>query len=343
MEHRRAVRPANEMNTRRMKKTIWAAVVATVAWGACNAQFKQNVDFVRRNASTSVTTKSTVFTATVAPDIPLKFTLFGENVDLDRLDMYERVDRELVSIIYNREKTLWCFKKANRYFPLLSQILKENGMPQDFLYLACTESLMDHNAYSPAKAAGLWQLLAATAQDYGLEVNADVDERYDPEKSTQAACRYLKAAYKKYGHWATVAASYNAGMGRISSELSKQQQSSSFNLYLNSETSRYVFRIMGYKMFLENPKRYGYRVHRKQLYQPYHYTTVEVSASIPDWSVWATKQGISYAVLRELNPWIRSNKLTVGNKTYTVRIPKQGDWSRAKRSYTVFNKNWTID
>lgn len=287
--------------------------------------------------------KEVVFGATVSPDIPRRIVLAGDTIDLDRYDMWERLDLELTNIIYSHYKTMGTLKRANRYFPVLAPILQKNGVPQDFLYMACAESLLDPLAVSPVKAAGLWQFMAATARDYGLEVNAEVDERYDPEKATEAACRYLKAAYAKYHDWATVAASYNAGMNRISGQLSQQEQSSSLDLYLNSETSRYVFRIMAYKMFLHDPKRYGYTVHAHQLYQPYRYTTVEVKGSVENWTSWAREHGCSYARLRELNPWIRAAKLTnASGKTYAVRVPDEGSMSRSGNTPVTYNPAWVV-
>jgi len=159
-----------------------------------------------------------------------------------------------------------------------------------------------------------------------------------------AACKYLKAAYARYGNWATVAASYNAGMGRITSELSKQGENTSFNLYLNKETSRYVFRIIAFKLFMENPKKYGYRLKRSQLYQPVAYTTENVSGAVDSWIAWAKAHKITYAQLREANPWIRASKLTNKNgKTYRVRIPVENELYRSKRKNTVFNTNWVVD
>ncbi len=285
-----------------------------------------------------------VFAVKSNPTIPLRMAFCGDTVSLDRLDMFERLDRELTSVVYAHTSTLLCIKRANRYFPALDSILKANGVPADFIYLACTESTMDHNAYSPAHAAGLWQLLAATARQYGLEVNGEVDERYDPEKSTEAACRYLKAAYRKYGHWATVAASYNAGMGRISSELEKQLEDNSFDLYLNSETSRYVFRIMAYKMLFADPRRFGYRLTSTQLYQPVRCTTVDVTGGVPSWAQWAKSHGLSYAQLREANPWIRTSRLTnASGKRYIVRIPVIDDLYRTRRSCTAYSRQWVVD
>lgn len=284
------------------------------------------------------------FVATINPDIPSSVTFCGEKVSFDRLDMADRLDRELTSLIYGHTSSLLCLKRANRYFPVLSRILRDQGVPQDILYLACTESTMDPAAYSTASAAGTWQLLAATGRQYGLQVDDEVDERYDPELSTVAACKYLKAAYARYGNWATVAASYNAGMGRITSELSKQGENTSFNLYLNKETSRYVFRIIAFKLFMENPKKYGYRLKRSQLYQPVAYTTENVSGAVDSWIAWAKAHKITYAQLREANPWIRASKLTNKNgKTYRVRIPVENELYRSKRKNTVFNTNWVVD
>ena len=320
-----------------MKKMILMAVLLMAASIPGQAQLK-------REYSKNTTSSSPVFSVTASPDIPMSVTFAGEKVSFDRLDMAERLDRELTGIIYGQTTTELCFKRANRYFPALAKILKEQGVPLDFLYLAVTESSMDYNAYSSAKAAGMWQLLAGTGRDFGLEVSDEVDERFDPEKSTVAACKYLKAAYKKYGHWPTVAASYNAGMQKISGELSKQKVDNSFDLYLVQETSRYVFRIIAYKLMMESPKRYGYRFSRKNLWQPVDYTTVDVSGSVSSWIDWAKGKGITYAQLHEANPWIRSTKLTnAGGKTYKVRVPKQNELFRSKRAYSVYNKEWVVD
>lgn len=285
----------------------------------------------------------TPFVTAVNPILPLSATIAGEKVDFDREDMYERLDRELTNIVYGHSSTLLILKRANKYFPVLAPILKKNGIPIDFLYLAAIESSMNVRAYSRAGAAGLWQLLAATARQYGLEVNDEVDERYDPEKSTEAACRYLKAGYGKYKHWCTVAASYNAGMGRISSELQKQLAENSFDLYLNEETSRYVFRFIAMKLVLQNPKKYGYRLSVRQLYQPVRYKEIEVSGSIKSWSEWADAKGVSYAQLREINPWIRSSSLTnKKGRVYKVKLPMADDLYRSKRTFKAYDENWII-
>lgn len=275
-------------------------------------------------ASTTMAQLNVQHTPVPSPVIPASIDFCGQEIKLDRNDMFERYDRELTSLVYGHGNTLLMLKRANKYFPIMAPILKANGIPEDFLYLACVESTLSNRALSPAKAAGIWQFLASTAQQYGLEVSDEVDERYNLEKATAAATRFFKSAYSKYGDWPTVMASFNGGMGRISSELGKQMQKSSFDLYLTEETSRYVFRIMALAEIFKNPGAYGFILAPEQLYQPVECEVVTVSGPVADWAAWAANYGISYAQLREENPWIRSTKLTNRNgKTYHVRVPKK--------------------
>lgn len=286
----------------------------------------------------------TVYAPVYSPDLPQKVTLCGQTIDLDNPTYYENFDRELTSIIYTHGTTMLVLKRANKLFPELAPILKAQGVPLDFLYLACVESTLNPRAYSPAKAAGLWQFIPSTAKQYGLEVNDDVDERYNLEKATAAACRYLKNAYKKYNDWPSVMAAYNGGPTRISTELQKQQVETSLDLWLVEETTRYPWRVLAYKTLMENPTRYGFQLRDDQLYQPMKYKNVTVSGPVEDWAVWAKKQGITYAQLREANPWIRSK--TLPNKTgksYTVKIPTRESLSRKKSGRTTYNENWTVD
>ncbi len=327
------------MKTTKIKAIMVSAMLATSALTG-SAQLSNAAKMAAANEERN----AAVFNVSANPDIPMSVDFAGQRISLDRIDMFERMDRELTSLIYGHTSTLLCIKRANRYFAALEAILKQQNVPLDFLYLACTESTMDYAAYSSSHAAGLWQLLAATGRQYGLEVNDEVDERYDPERSTVAACKYLKDAYSKYRDWPTVAASYNAGMGRISSELGKQGQKSSFDLWLNQETSRYVFRILAFKVLMENPKRYGFRLRRAQLYQPVRYNIVEVNGGVASWIDWAKSHGCTYAQLREANPWIRASKLTNSSgRTYRVRVPVSDELYRSKRKFTTYNKNWTID
>lgn len=284
---------------------------------------------------------STAFSQVVSPTIPKSYTLCGQQIDLDRVDMYERFDRELTSAAYTHGNTLLTIKRANKLFPVIAPILKANGVPEDLLYLACVESTLNNRALSGAKAAGIWQFMPSTAKQYGLEVSDEVDERYNLEKATEAACRYLKAAKAKYGDWTSAMAAYNAGQARITKELDAQMVDTSFDLYLNEETSRYVFRILATKAILENPKAFGFHLVADQLYMPLEYTEVQVSGPVESWPQWAVDHGITFAQLREENPWIRDKKLTnKTGKTYTVRIPTPESLKRSTQKHKVYNKNW---
>lgn len=276
------------------------------------------------------------------PEIPQSVHLCGKNISLDRPDMYERFDRELTSIAYTHGNTLLVIKRANRYFPEMAPILMEAGVPLDMLYLACVESNLDQRALSPAKAAGIWQFMPATAREFGLEVSDEVDERYNLEKATRAAAKYFRKSFANFGDWPSVMAAYNGGNARVSGELSKQMAKTSLDLYLTEETSRYPYRIMAMKTILENPSKYGFHLRDDQLYQPRKYRTVKVSGPVGDWAEWAKKEGISYLTLREENPWIRAKKLTnKTGKTYTVRIPLAESMSRKSAGVRTYNPDWT--
>lgn len=283
-----------------------------------------------------------VFSRVVNPPVPASLTLCGQKIDMDRVDNYERYDRELTSLTYTHGNTLLVIKRANRYFPQIAPVLRRNGLPEDLLYLACVESQLNPRAVSSAKAAGIWQFMPATAKEYGLEVSDEVDERYHIEKSTAAACKYFKRALARYGgSWTSAMASYNAGMARIGKQLEAQLAADALDLYLVDETTRYPFRVMAYKSIMENPADYGFCLTEGQLYQPRTVDEVEVSGPVEDWAVWARDHGISYAVLRDENPWIRSQKLTNKlGKTYKVRVPRKESLSRSKSTKSVYNQNW---
>ncbi|KAA6301838.1 MAG: Membrane-bound lytic murein transglycosylase D [Candidatus Ordinivivax streblomastigis] len=265
-----------------------------------------------------------VSAAVVSLPVPLKIEFCGDTISLRRLDMRERFDREINAMTYWHSTTMLYMKRANRYFPIIEPILKKNGVPDDFKYLAVIESGLENRVVSPASAAGLWQMLEGTAKEMGLEVRSDVDERYNVEKATEAACRYLKTANSRFGNWATAAASYNCGMARISNELQFQQVKSAFDLWLPEETSRYVFRIMAMKTIMTNPKKYGFVLKKEDLYPPVKLDYVEVVNEIPDLAAFAREHGILYRQLKEQNLWLSGKQLTLpkGEKrTYRIAIP----------------------
>ncbi|MDE6062757.1 MAG: lytic transglycosylase domain-containing protein [Duncaniella sp.] len=285
-----------------------------------------------------------VYSEVINPRIPSKLKFADQTIDLDRTDRWERLDRELTSMVYTHGNTLLAIKRANRYFPMLAPLLQKNGVPSDLIYLAVIESTLNPRALSPAKAGGLWQFMPTTAKEYGLEVNDYVDERYAPVKATEAACRYLKKSYAKYGNWESVAASYNGGVARITNELAAQQVDTAYDLYLADETMRYMFRLLAMKLIMENPKDYGFRLSSDQLYQPLEYTIVEVSTPVEDWPTWAKEHGIDYMTLRENNPWIRAKSLpNKTGKTYLVNVPTKDSMSRARQKKSVYNPAWVTD
>lgn len=331
------------------KKTlaiIPAILFTTATPVSCKADSSTTYDHDNRSTQTSHTVYVSPNTPLpiTNPEIPRSVTFAGQTIDLDRVDMYERLDRELTSMAYTHGNTLLLIKRANKFFPLLEPILKRNGVPEDLLYLACIESMLNQRAYSPAKAAGIWQFIPSTARQYGLEVNEWVDERYNIEKETEAACRYLKKAHGMYGNWETAAASYNGGTNRITTELETQLASSAFDLYLVDETSRYMFRILATKLIMENPVKYGFRLTKEQLYQPLKYDIVEVATPIDDWPAWAREHGISYSELREANPWIRAKSLpNKSGKRYKIKIPEKKSLYRSTSDCQVYNRNWITD
>lgn len=252
---------------------------------------------------------------------PERLDFAGESVPLNDPEVYERYDRELLVNTYWQSNGLLLLKRSRRYFPTIERILKEEGVPEDFKYLAVVESGF-MPVVSPAGAAGFWQILPETAKGYGLEVNDDIDERYHLEKSTRAACKYLKEAKAKFGNWALAAASYNMGMGGLERQVQKQQSSDYYGLYLNGETSRYVFRMLAVKQIFEQPEAYGFRLRHKDYYRPYSVRTVEVTPPVADWVQFALDQGVNYKALKTQNPWIRNSSLTkAARSVYTVQIP----------------------
>jgi len=252
--------------------------------------------------------------------------LAGEPVPLTDFEVVERVDREVVSNVFRAGPTLMIFKRAARWFPVIEPILKENNVPDDFKYLCIIESELA-NVVSPAGASGFWQFMKGTAPAYGLEVSEEVDERYHVERSTQAACKYLNEAYRKFGSWTLAAASYNMGMGGVNSKLSEQQQQSYYDLYLNSETHRYVARILAFKIIFSDPEKFGFNVRNADLYPQVAVREIEVNGPVPSWVDFAKSNGVSYKILKELNPWLRKPYLTNSKRrTYKIKLPAESSF-----------------
>jgi len=255
---------------------------------------------------------------------PVKLDFAGEETPLKISDVKERFDRELLVNVNLHASTILAIKRANRAFPVIEPILKKNGIPDDFKYLAVIESGLV-NAVSPAGARGVWQFMPDTAKERGMEVTENVDQRYDLEKSTEAACSYFLSAKGKFGSWTLAAASYNGGMSGVNKQIGIQKVSDYYDLLLTEETSRYVFRILALKEIMENPVKYGFVIASENLYQTLPTRKIKIDSSITDLADFAKSQGINYKILKIHNPWLRETKLiNDSGKKYQIEIPLNG-------------------
>lgn len=256
-----------------------------------------------------------------APEVPSQDDLAGEAVPFESFGVREQLDREMVVNTYHHSSTMLYLKRASRWFPVIESILEEKGLPDDFKYLAVIESGLSQ-VVSPAGAAGFWQFMKGTAPQYGLRITKEIDERYHVVKSTYAACNYLLDAKKEFGSWALAAASYNMGKAGVRRDLEEQKVDTYWELHLNSETARYVYRLLAIKAIFEDPESYGFSIQPDALYQPFETRTVWVTSSIDDLSAFAVEKGANLKALKTLNPWLRSNRLTLaGEDSIGVKMP----------------------
>ncbi|EIA10595.1 lytic transglycosylase domain-containing protein [Flavobacterium frigoris] len=274
--------------------------------------------------ATTYESKSKIEKTVVSSYFPVSANFAGENTPLKISDVSERLDRELIVNINLHSSTILAIKRANRAFSIIEPILKKNGIPDDFKYLAVIESGLV-NAVSAAGARGVWQFMPETAKERGMEVNDIVDERYDLEKSTQAACSYFLSAKAKFGSWTLAAASYNGGMTGVNRQMESQKETDYYDLLLTEETSRYVFRILALKEIMKNPDKFGFSLGKEELYSNLPTKKIEVDSSITDLADFAKAQGINYKILKIHNPWLRDKKLDITNgKKYSIEIPLSG-------------------
>ncbi len=255
------------------------------------------------------------------PPLPTTVNFAGEKAPLNIYYVSEKLEREILVNTYWHSNTLLLFKRANRWFPIIEPILKKNNIPDDFKYLALIESGLTQ-AVSPAGAKGFWQLLKSTGTEYGLEVNKEVDERYHVEKSTQAACDYLNDSYNIFGSWTLVAASYNMGKGGLQKQLDLQKVHNYYDLAINDETSRYVYRLLALKTIFSQASKYGFQLREADLYPPLEIDSAHTDSTFINWADFAIANHISYRMLKELNPWLLSSTLhNSKKKNYTIKLP----------------------
>ena len=264
----------------------------------------------------------------VIPKLPEEASFAGERVPLEYFDVRESLQREMLIINYWHGSLSYIVQLSGRYKDMICKILREEGVPEDFFYLCVAESSLQPQT-SPAGAKGYWQFLSGTAKDYGLEVGAEVDERYNWEKATRAACKYFKKGYEKYGSWTLAAASYNVGMANINSRIGYQSLDNYYDMQLPLETARYVYRAIAFKTIMNNLKDYGFNISEDDLYKPVECKVVEVKEPVANWSEFAREHNTNFKMIKMFNEWIRSNKLTNKlGKTYKVLVPVSREAAR---------------
>lgn len=304
------------------KKLIISVTIIVLSVGvlalAAGMMYKQKV-----NAQEPPAPPQTVFYSPVItlPQLPDKLEFAGEPVPMKNFEVRERLDREIIVTTFRHGPTILAYKRANRWFPDIEEVLKKNNIPDDFKYMALAESELSE-VVSPAGAAGYWQFMEETAKRYGLTVNDEIDERYHIIKSTEAACSYLRNSYSRFNSWTMAAASYNVGVPNLSSFIEKQRRADFYNLHMNQETSHFIFRILSFKLIFSNPETFGIEFRESDLYKPLKFYEVEVSGTVDSWVDFAEAEGISYKALRYFNPWIRAASLkNKAKNTFYVRIP----------------------
>ena len=245
----------------------------------------------------------------------------GSPLPLERVGVRERMEKELLIGTFRHSSSLLTLKRSGRWFPLIEPILVDSGIPVDFKYLSVIESGLA-NAVSPSDARGFWQFMEPAAKEFGLRVDRDVDERYHVEKATRAACAYLNEAHRRYGDWILAAASYNMGMSGLSRRLEKQRGDSYWDLMLNEETARYIYRLYATKQVMESPESHGFILAAGDWYAPIPGRDTVLVDTVDDLADFAGDAGVSYNALKTLNPWLRSERLPIqDNQYYVVRLP----------------------
>jgi len=307
------------MNIKRLLFTIIFTCIALVSgkYLIYSTHTEKNSDESYRKA---FQTNYRIFSA----EIPAKLSFCNEIVPINVYYVHESLDRELLTNTYWQSNTILMLKRAYRWFPVIEPILKKNNIPDDFKYLALIESSF-LNVVSPSNASGFWQFIKPTGQRYGLEITEEVDERYNLEKATEAACKFIKTTYGMFDNWTLAAAAYNMGESGVKRAIETQNVNSYYDLYLNEETSRYVYRILALKIICAQPVKYGYYLRIKDLYPPIPYETLSIDSSITNLVRFAKENNITYRILKDFNPWLRNKQLSnKARKVYEIKIPKAG-------------------
>ncbi len=331
----------NKVNARKLVKNLFFGsaiiIILVVIFNLFSYSQQKNENIETYNSQLTDSSKLKNVNLVNAVKIPDSLYFAGERVPLENFDVRESLDKEMLKTTFWHSEMILYMKRANRYFPIIEPILKKTGIPDDFKYVCIAESGLA-DVVSPAKAEGFWQFMEGTAKQFGLEVNAEVDERYHLKRATFAACKYLKSKYEKFGSWTIAAASYNAGDNGIDVMMKYQKEKSYYDLSLYTETSRYVYRALAIKLILQNPEKYGFNISKRDLYPQISIKEVEVDSSITDMVTFAKSQGTNYKLLKMFNPWLRAHQLAnKSKKKYTIEIPDEG--ARSKEYFLKDDNN----
>lgn len=310
----------NQKNDFKVKSFLVIYLLLNLIWG-CD-----------RSESSKLTEKKSDPCLQKFPDIPDSIKFFNVLINLEDEDVRERLDREIITNVYFQSSTTFALKRANRYFPEIEKILQKQKVPNDFKYLAVIESNLSE-VTSPVGASGFWQIMPSTAKEYELKINDEIDERLNLTKSSYAACAFIKNSYKYFGNWINACASYNRGIGGVNSDMKWQKTSHYFDTDMNNETDRYVFRMIAMKLIMENQKAYGFDIPLNQLYEPLQIRKIKLKKSIPNLAEWSVRNGINIKILRKLNPWIISNKLTIKDSYFEIKLPKKNENLKNYKDY----------
>lgn len=301
--------------TGRLLQTLGLAALLIVAWAFASAVGQSEA------SPTSVAPLDTLPQQVTPPRIQPGLEFAGTPLPLERIGVRERMEKELLIGTFRHSSSLLTLKRSGRWFPMIEPILVDSGIPLDFKYLSVIESGLA-NAVSPSDARGFWQFMEPAAKEFGLRVDRDVDERYHVEKATRAACAYLNEAHDRYGDWLLAAASYNMGMSGVSRRLEEQGGEAYWDLMLNDETARYVYRLYATKQVMESPEQHGFRLSAEDWYAPVETRDTLLVDGIEDLAAFAAEAGVSYNALKTLNPWLRSDRLPIReDQYYVVRLP----------------------
>lgn len=266
-------------------------------------------------------------------------TFCGEAVPLADSDVRERMEKELLLSLWDRDQAVLWLKRSTRYFPVIEAMLSRAGLPDDLKYIALAESALRPHVGSPKGAIGFWQFMPETGRRYGLDVNGAIDQRRSLTASTKAATTYFSELHENFDSWSLAAAAFNMGEEGLRAEILAQGGSNFYRLYLPLETQRYLFRILSAKLILTQPEHYGFNLKAEDYYPPLKFTSVElVCYEETSLTVVAQAAQTDFKRIKDLNPELRGHYLAAG--THTLAVPKNTP-SDFQERFNKIHQKWS--